>query len=211
MISLDLPAGPLSVICVGAHPDDIEIGCGGTLLALSERPGTTVVSLVLTGTAERAEEARTAAASFVPGARVDVTDFADGRLPESWGAVKSAVHAFRDAHPAPDVVFAPRAADLHQDHALLGTMAPTVWRDALVLAYEIPKWDGDPVSPNAYVALTPEQAQRKVALLNESFPSQHPHDWWDDEVFLGLMRLRGMECRSTYAEAFEVRKMLVGI
>lgn len=211
MISLGLPDGPLSVVCIGAHPDDIEIGCGGTLLSLSARPDTSVAILVLTGTPQRAAEARAAAACFVPRAQVQIADFADGRLPESWGAVKEVVHSFRDAHPQVDVVFAPRAADLHQDHALLGTMAPTVWRDSIVLSYEIPKWDGDPAAPNVYVPLTREQAERKIALLNQCFPSQHPHDWWDDEVFRGVMRLRGMESRSTYAEAFEVRKALLSL
>jgi LmbE family N-acetylglucosaminyl deacetylase len=211
VIGLSLPAGPLSVVCIGAHPDDIEIGCGATLLSLAARGDVTVSSLVLTGTPERAAEARHAASAFCPGGTIEVAEFDDGRLPERWGDVKRAVHDFRDRTAPPDIVFAPRAGDAHQDHALLGTMAPTVWRDALVLAYEVPKWDGDPVSPNVYLAIDPRTARRKVALLHESFPSQSPHDWWDDEVFLGLMRLRGMECRSTYAEAFELHKGLIAL
>lgn len=209
MISLTLPDGPLSVVCVGAHPDDIEIGCGGTLLTLARGRELHVSSIVLTGSAQRAAEATAAARAFAPGGSIHIASFDDGRLPERWGEVKREVHAFRDRVAAPDVVFAPRPDDAHQDHALLGTMAATVWRDALVLAYEIPKWDGDPAAPNAYVAIEPEVAARKVELLNDCFPSQHPHDWWDDEMFLGLLRLRGMECRTRYAEAFEVRKALL--
>lgn len=211
MIGLSLPDGPLSVVCVGAHPDDIEIGCGGTLLAISGRAGSRVSSIVLTGSPERAQEAREAAAAFAPGAEVEVAGLEDGRLPERWGDVKRALHAFRDRTAAPDVVFAPRPDDAHQDHALLGRLTPTVWRDALVLFYEIPKWDGDPVDPNVYVGVSDEDARRKVSLLNRCFPSQHAHDWWDDEVFLGLMRLRGMECRTRYAEGFVMRKGLLSV
>lgn len=206
MISLSLPDGPLSVICVGAHPDDIEIGCGGTLLTLAKRGGLAMSNIILTGTPERAAEARAAAEAFVPDSLVHVAGFEDGRLPERWGDVKREVHAFRDRTAAPDVVFAPRPGDAHQDHALLGQMAATVWRDAVVLFYEIPKWDGDPAAPNVYVAIEPDLVTRKTALLNEKFPSRHSHDWWDDEVFVGVMRLRGMECRSRYAEGFEMRK-----
>jgi LmbE family N-acetylglucosaminyl deacetylase len=211
VISLSIPHGPIFVVCIGAHPDDIEIGCGGTLLALARRSDVTVASLVLTGTAQRAEEALSAATAFAPGSTVEVDSFSDGRLPDGWGAVKDAMHRFRDAHPTPDIVFAPRRGDRHQDHSLLGEMVPTVWRDALVLHYEIPKWDGDPAAPNVYVGLSPDDARRKVALLNEHFPSQGVHDWWTDDLFLGLMRVRGMECRTRYAEAFEVHKASLAI
>jgi LmbE family N-acetylglucosaminyl deacetylase len=130
-------------------------------------------------------------------------------LPEHWGAAKAFLHALAGRQPAPDLVFAPSPADAHQDHALVGSLAPTVWRDSLILGYEIPKWDGDLGRPSAYVSVAPEVARRKVELLTANFTSQIGRDWWDDEVFFGLMRLRGMECRSQYAEAFHISKLLV--
>ena len=101
--------------------------------------------------------------------------------------------------------------DAHQDHRLVGTMAPTVWRDALVLHYEIPKWDGDLGRSNCYVPVASELGRRKVSLLNEHYPSQRTRDWWDDETFLALMRIRGMECRSRYAEAFHTSKAVLSV
>ena len=115
------------------------------------------------------------------------------------------------AQVSADLVLAPRPDDAHQDHRLVGELATTVWRDATVLHYEIPKWDGDLSAPSVFVGLSRETAHRKVALLNESFPSQKVHDWWDDEVFLGLLRLRGMECRQPYAEAFHTAKIALDL
>ena len=206
MIGLSPAAGPLDVLCLGAHPDDIEIGCGGTLLGLAARPETTVSTVVLTGTPDRQAEAEHAMASFVPGAKVTMLDLPDSRLPEHWGEVKVALEEISWAH-RPDVVFAPRIDDAHQDHRLLGQLASTVWRDALILHYEIPKWDADLVPPTHYVAVSDENARRKVELLNLSFPSQRHRDWWDDELFLGLMRLRGIETRARYAEGFFAAKV----
>ena len=97
---------------------------------------------------------------------------------------------------SPDLILAPSAADAHQDHRTIGEIVPTVFRDLLYLAYEIPKWDGDLGRPSVYVPLSADLARRKVELLHKCFPSQHGRDWWDDEVFLGLARLRGMECRA---------------
>jgi LmbE family N-acetylglucosaminyl deacetylase len=204
------PDAALSVVVLGAHPDDIEIGCGGTLLRLADRPGTTVHGLVLTGAGERAAEAHAALPRFVPGATVDVVGLRDGRLPASWDAVKQALEDLA-ARVSPNLVLAPRPDDAHQDHRLIGRLATTVWRDATVLHYEIPKWDGDMSAPSVFVGLDRQTARRKVALLHESFPSQKAHDWWDDEVFLGLMRLRGMECRRPYAEAFHTAKITLDL
>ncbi len=210
MIGLVPPGSRLDVVCVGAHPDDIEIGCGGTLLGLNGRPGTTVAGLVMTGTPERRAEAEAALPQFFPGASVRVLDLPDGRLPAHWDAVKSALEeAAGDLQPT--VVLAPRADDAHQDHRLLGRLVSTVWRDALVLHYEIPKWDGDSRSPNVYVRLTDGDARRKVELLHKCFPSQARRDWWDDELFSGVMRLRGMESRSRYAEGFVTGKLLLDL
>lgn len=206
MIGLAPAAGPLEVLCLGAHPDDVEIGCGGTLLGLASRPETTVSTVVLTGTPERQMEAERATASFVPGAKVTMLDLPDSRLPDHWGEVKVALEEIAWTH-RPDVVFAPRTDDAHQDHRLVGQLASTVWRDALILHYEIPKWDADLVPPTHYVAVSDMNARRKVELLNLSFPSQRHRDWWDDELFLGLMRIRGIETRARYAEGFFASKV----
>ena len=205
MIGLRLPDGPLQVLCLAAHPDDVEIGCGGTLLSFASRPQTTVTFATLTGTPERQDEARAAAEAFVPGAASRFWKLPDGRLPAHWGEVKQALEDLA-TEVRPDVVLCARRDDAHQDHRLVSELVPTVWRDALVLEYEIPKWDGDLGAVDTYVPVSPDLAHRKVALLSQHYGSQVGRDWWDDEVFLGLMRLRGMECRGTYAEAFVARK-----
>jgi LmbE family N-acetylglucosaminyl deacetylase len=215
MLSLDLtaPAGrPLSVLAIGAHPDDIEIGAGGTLLTLAQSQFELAVRyVVLTGTAGRQLEARAAAAAFLPGSELTISlhHLPEGRLPAFWGEAKDILE--REAQScAPDVILAPSRDDAHQDHAVVGQVVPTVFRDALYLAYEIPKWDGDFARPSLYFPLSRETAQRKVELLHKSFPSQRTRDWWDDEVFLGLSRLRGVECRAPYAEAFSCAKAVIG-
>lgn len=211
MTALTLPAGPLTIFAIGAHPDDIEIGCGGTLLTLAERADVELRTLVVTGTPERRAEALQAARAFGASREPAFGGLPDARLPEHWGATKDVLHAFRDDNPRPHVVFVPRPDDAHQDHRLLGTMVPTVWRGPLVLHYEIPKWDGDLGRPNVYLPLTDETAARKVQLLNSSYPSQHSRDWWDDEFFLSLMRLRGAETQSRYAEAFTASKVTLSL
>lgn len=210
MIGLGLPGGQVDVVCLAAHPDDVEIGCGGLLLHLGERPGTRIHEVVLTGTPERHLEVESALQEFAPGATLDVLDLEDGRLPARWDRAKQALEEVGKRVRA-DVVLAPRVDDLHQDHRLVGKLAATVWRDALVLHYEIPKWDGDLASPTHYVPLTTEQARRKVELLDKCFFSQAGRDWWDEELFLGLMRIRGMECRSRYAEGFFSSKVLLDL
>jgi LmbE family N-acetylglucosaminyl deacetylase len=211
MQHLSLPRGPLKVACLAAHPDDIEIAAGATLLALAERGKVEGHWLTLTGSPDRRAEAEAAAQAFLPNAQSSFYTFPDGRLPAHWNEVKDIVHSFAAALPDVDVVFAPRMDDAHQDHRLLGTMAPTVWRDALVLHYEIPKWDGDLGRSNCYVRVSTELGQRKIELLNKHYPSQRMRDWWDDETFLALMRIRGMECRSRYAEAFQTSKAVLSV
>lgn len=211
MLSLEL-AGVRSVVLVGAHPDDIEIGAGGLLLRLAEAVPTVRVRYVLCGGVQaRHAEARAAAVAFLPSADItfDLHDLPDGRLPGHWSAVKQII---QDAAATPaDLVVAPSRLDAHQDHRLLGELAMTAFRDQIVVHYEIPKWDGDMGRPNLYVPLTNAEAARKVELLNTHFPSQKAHDWWDDEVFFGLMRLRGMESRSRYAEAYTAAKLTLSI
>jgi LmbE family N-acetylglucosaminyl deacetylase len=200
-----------SIVALGAHPDDIEIGAGGLLLsAAAASPGVRVHYVLLSGTPERHAEARGAAAAFLPGARLTfaLEALTDGRLPAYWAFVKQRLHEAAEV-VSPDLVVCPSTQDAHQDHRLLGELVPTVFRTALALQYEIPKWDGDFSRPNMYLPMTDELARRKVELLHASFPSQKSRDWWDDEVFLGLARLRGMECRSRYAEAFHCAKAVL--
>lgn len=199
------------MLAVGAHPDDIEIGCGGTLLALAARRNVRAHVQVFTGSEQRRAEARTAASLFFgDSVALDTRteEFPDGRLPAYWSEVKSTLESLARTI-RPDLILAPRREDAHQDHRLLGTLVPTVWRDSLVLHYEIPKWDGDLLPVTHYVGLDPTTAERKLALLDEAYPSQIDRDWWDRETFLGLLRLRGIESRHRYAEGFSVSKALL--
>jgi LmbE family N-acetylglucosaminyl deacetylase len=209
-LSLQAPAGrPLSLLAVGAHPDDIEIGAGGLLLGLAETE-LEARYLVLTGTGERQDEARHAAHSFMPQASLtfDLFDLPESRLPAAWGSVKEILEDVARSC-SPDLIVGPSSDDAHQDHRTIGELISTVFRDQLYLAYEIPKWDGDIGRPSVYVPLSASTARHKVELLHKCFPSQRDRDWWDDEVFLGLARLRGMECRARYAEAFRCAKSVI--
>jgi len=213
-LQLTTPSGrPLSVLAIGAHPDDIEIGAGGTLLSLAEgQPGLQVRYVVLTGTADRQLEARNAASAFLPAADVTIElhDLPEGRLPAAWGRVKEALEDVARSC-SPDLIIAPSRDDAHQDHRTIAEVVPTVFRDRLCLGYEIPKWDGDLGRPSMYFPLPAEMAQRKVELLHKCFPSQSGRDWWDSEVFLGMARLRGMECKARYAEAFSCTKSVFAL
>jgi LmbE family N-acetylglucosaminyl deacetylase len=202
---------PLAVLALGAHPDDIEISAGGTLLSLAARhPGLRVRYVVMTGTAERQREARAAARAFTPGAdlEVELHDLPEGRLPAVWGQVKEVLETVARSF-RPDLILAPSAGDAHQDHRTVGELVPTAFRDQVYLAYEVPKWDGDMSRPNTYFPLTDEIAQRKTELLDKCYASQQGRDWWGEETFLALARLRGIECRSRYAEAFTCSKLIV--
>jgi LmbE family N-acetylglucosaminyl deacetylase len=202
---------PGCVLAIGAHPDDIEIGAGGTLLTLAgNQPGLKVRYVVLTGTADRQQEARQAARAFLPGAdlTVGVHDLPEGRMPALWAQAKEILEDVARSC-SPDLILAPSRHDAHQDHRVIGEIVPTVFRDHLYLAYEIPKWDGDLGRPSMYVPLAAGIARRKVELLHKCFPSQRHRDWWDDEVFLGLARLRGVECHAPYAEAFSCAKSVI--
>ncbi len=209
-LPLKAPAGgPLSLLAIGAHPDDIEIGAGGLLLGLAETE-MEARYVVLTGTVERQHEARNAAHSFMSGAdlTIDLFDLPEGRLPAAWDSVKEILEDVARSC-SPDIIIAPSSDDAHQDHRTIGEIIPTVFRDQLYLAYEIPKWDGDIGRPSVYVPLSASTAQQKLELLHKCFPSQRGRDWWDDEVFLGMARLRGMECRARYAEAFRCAKSVI--
>lgn len=210
MQALDL-AGGRTVVALGAHPDDIEIAAGATLLTLARtRPDLEVHYVLFTGTPARHAEARAAATAFLPGARVSFAlhDLPDGRLPARWAEAKQIVETAAQGR-RPDLVLAPSRADAHQDHRTVAELVPTAFRDSLVLHYEVPKWDGDLARPNVYLPVDEATAAEKVKLLQTHFPSQAGRDWWDEEVFLGLARLRGMECRHRYAEAFTCHKAVL--
>jgi LmbE family N-acetylglucosaminyl deacetylase len=202
------------VVVLGAHCDDIAIGAGGTLLSIcSARPGTRVDALVLSGGGSgREAEERAALAAFSPDADLSVTvlKLPDGRFPAHWDEAKSALEELR-GRTEPDLVLAPRVNDLHQDHRGLAKLVPTVFRDHLVLGYEIVKWDGDLDRPNAYQPLSPELAEKKVQLLQQHYASQRHRPWYDREAFLGLARIRGIECNARYAEAFHVNKLILDL
>ncbi|MFD5801463.1 PIG-L deacetylase family protein [Streptomyces sp. NPDC127020] len=212
---IGLGAGPLDrIVAVGAHCDDIAIGAGGTLLTLcTARPGVRVDALVLSGGGgEREQEEQAALDAFCPGAdlRLTVLKLPDGRMPAHWEEAKAAVEELRE-RTEPDLVLAPRTDDAHQDHRGLAELMTTAFRDHLVLRYEIAKWDGDLGRPVAYQPLSPETAERKVRLLQEHYPSQRHRPWYDREAFLGLARIRGIECQARYAEAFAVTKLTLNL
>ncbi|MFE5593244.1 PIG-L deacetylase family protein [Streptomyces sp. NPDC056549] len=210
-----LAAGrPDRVVAVGAHCDDIAIGAGGTLLTLCRaRPGVRVDALVLSGGGtEREEEERAALSAFCPDAdlRLTVLKLPDGRLPVHWDEAKAAVEELR-GRTEPELILAPRTDDAHQDHRGLAKLVTTAFRDHLVLRYEIVKWDGDLGRPTAYQPLSDEVAEDKVRLLQEHYPSQRHRPWYDREAFLGLARIRGIECHARYAEAFTVTKLTLDL
>ena len=200
MRALGLAPGEMigHVVALAAHPDDLEIGCGGTLLTLAEAyPGLTADVVVATGDAERVAEAKHALDLFLPGCSVSLHcgGLPDGRLPAVWAELKELLEETATGR-RPDLVLGPRRTDLHQDHRTLAELVRTVWRDHLVLGYEIPKWDGDLDRPWLYVPLSEAVLRAKIRLLHEAYPSQAGRDWFDPEVFGGLARLRGMECLS---------------
>lgn len=204
---------PLRVLALGAHADDIEIGCGGTILRLiAERPHLDIHWVVLSGRdTYREEEARASAASLLAEARnpsVSIASFRDGHFPYIGSAIKEHIEDnFKSIDP--HIVFTHARDDRHQDHRLVSDVTWNTFRGKSVIAeYEIPKWDGDPGRPNAYVQLDPAIVGRKVALLLEHFASQHEKPWYDEETFRGLLRLRGVESACRYAEAFTCRKIV---
>jgi LmbE family N-acetylglucosaminyl deacetylase len=212
---LNLGAGePLRVLALGAHSDDIEIGCGGTLLSLLDRhPGCAVHWVVFSACAEREREARTSAEAFLEGAAerdVRVGGFRDGFLPYDGAAVKEYFESLKK-DIAPDVVFTHRLEDRHQDHRLIAELTWNTFRSHQILEYEIPKYEGDLGHPNVFVPLTTDVSQRKTALLMEMFGTQRSKRWFTEDVFTSLMRLRAIEAGLSdgYAEAFHCRKALL--
>jgi LmbE family N-acetylglucosaminyl deacetylase len=202
------------VLCVGAHSDDIEIGCGGTLLQLLEHcPDLDVRWIVLSGDERRAQEARCAASLFLTragNADVVVKGFRDGFFPYVGADIKSFFEELKRDY-SPDLIFTHRRVDLHQDHRLVSELTWNTFRDHMILEYEIPKYDGDLTTPNVYIPLDDATRRKKVALLMQAFASQRDKRWFTPDTFEGLLRLRGIECASPtgYAEAFHAHKVVL--
>jgi LmbE family N-acetylglucosaminyl deacetylase len=207
-------AAPRRVLAIGAHPDDIEIGCTGTLLKLIEQRALSEVCwVVLSGDGERVHEARRSAEALldgVPRSEVLVRDFPDGFFPYEGQRIKDFFEQLK-VDFSPDVVFTHQRADLHQDHRLSCELTWNSFRDHLILEYEVPKYDGDMSAPNAFVPLEERLRRRKIDHLMSHFGSQLSKRWFKEEVFSSLLRLRGMECNSpsSYAEAFFCRKAVL--
>ena len=217
MLTLELPpqaGGGHRVLALGAHADDLEIGCGGTVLRLAAAGLLAEVWwIVLSGDEIRAREADLSAGAFlegVPRANIVLRRFRDGFFPYHGGKIKEFFEQLK-LDFQPDIVFTHRRDDLHQDHRLLCELTWNTFRNHLILEYEVPKYDGDLRSPNVFVELSEETCRRKVETLTRSFPSQAHRAWFRDDVFWSLLRLRGLECVSAtgYAEGFDCRKMVL--
>ena len=217
MIHLNLPpktSGKLEILCLGAHSDDIEIGCGGTILRLAhEFPGCTLHWVVFSAIGERESEARRSASLFSKNTVFVgpiLKEFPDGFMPFVGGELKAVFEQLKDTI-SPDLIFTHYGKDAHQDHRQVSELTWNTFRNHLILEYEIPKYDGDMGRPNVFVPLEPAHYQDKVQFIWEAFESQRSKRWFQKETFLALMRLRGMECNapSTYAEAFYCRKLVL--
>jgi LmbE family N-acetylglucosaminyl deacetylase len=215
-LQLVAPGERLSILCLGAHSDDIEIGAGATLLSMLERGVRLDVHwCVLSGASEpeREREARASAADFLTSAnsgRVEVMSFRDSFFPEQGEAIKSWFEALK-GRVDPDLIFTHRQEDAHQDHRQVARLTWNTFRDHCILEYEIPKWDGDIGQPNLYVPISAKALKRKIDLLISHFGTQRSKQWFHAETFLGLARLRGIECCApeNYAEAFFGRKLVL--
>jgi len=209
------PDTPLTVLCLGAHSDDIEIGCGGTMLGLLARHVRVSVHWhVFSGSPLRAKEAQASARLFLRKAHardVQLHGFSDGFFPHEGAEIKTVFEQLKDS-VQPDLIFTHCRHDLHQDHRVLCELAWNTWRNHLVLEYEIPKYDADLGAPNCFVPLTQAHARQKINHLLKAFPSQAGKQWFDEETFRALLRLRGLECNAPtrYAEAFYARKLVLG-
>jgi len=205
---------PLTMLCIGAHCDDIEIGCGGTILRLlAEHPGSSVHWVVLASNRRRADEAQSAATAFLEGAghrTVEVKTFRESYFPYVGAEIKDYFETLAAASD-PQLIFSHYHLDRHQDHRVVSELTWNTFRNHLIAEYEIPKYEGDLDRPNTYVALTRAHADRKVDLLMKHFSSQATRRWFKTETFHSLMIVRGNEAAAAEgrAEAFHVRKLVV--
>lgn len=203
----------LKILCLGAHSDDIEIGCGGTILRLAKQyPRSEFHWVVFNAIGKRKREANRAAQLFA-GSRLRRTflkTFHDGFMPYSGSEVKS-VFENELKKLSPNLIFTHNGTDAHQDHRLISQLTWNTFRDHFILEYEIPKYDGDMGRPSVFVPLERKMCEKKVQYLMEAFQSQQSKHWFEPDTFLSLMRLRGMECAavSGYAEAFYCRKLVL--
>lgn len=203
-----------SILCLGAHADDLELGCGGTLLEiLARRPGIEVHWVVFSATDRRAQEAETSAERFLTLAgrrRVALRDYRDSFFPAAYGSIKEYFEQIQ-REVAPDLVFTHRREDMHQDHRLIAELTWCAFRDHVILEYEIPKYEGDLGAPNFFVPLEETVCRRKIETVVECFSSQSSKLWFSADTFWALLRLRGVECNSPtrFAEAFHCRKLRV--
>lgn len=201
----------LRVLCIGAHSDDIEIGCGGTMQRLMNEHQLDVRWVVLGCSGERVNEAQASADALLKAAvarRVDLHRCRDGFFPYEGARIKDIFETLKGDW-TPDLIFTHTDRDRHQDHRLVNELTWNTFRNHLILEYEIPKYDGDLGTPNVFVALSAAVVEQKIAHLLAAFPSQRGRHWFDAETFRALMRLRGVESVSTYAEAFYARKLLI--
>jgi LmbE family N-acetylglucosaminyl deacetylase len=203
---------PLNVLCLGAHSDDIEIGCGGTLLRLvAENPDVFITWVVFSAIGERALEAKRSAEEFLKSVghkQIIFKEFKDGYFPPSVAGLKDVFEELKN-RISPDIIFTHYRDDLHQDHRQLCELTWNTWRDHFILEYEIPKYDGDLGNPNFFVSLDKESCDQKVDVLMRYFQTQVNKHWFTPDTFSALLRLRGIQCKSPggYAEAFYVRKI----
>lgn len=208
----DLPADG-TILCLGAHSDDIEIGCSGLLMQLHQRhPGLHFVWVVFSGDDEREQETRKAAAALMGNANLDFTahKFRGSYFPHCASQIKDAFEEIR-GRLDPDLVLTHYLTDRHQDHRVISELTWNTFRSHAVLEYEIPKYDGDLAHPGVFCPLSEALVEKKIATLLECFGSQRSHQWFDADLFRGLMRLRGIECNSPtrFAEAFHARKLML--
>jgi LmbE family N-acetylglucosaminyl deacetylase len=208
-------AGPgdwLSVLCVGAHADDIEIGAGATILGWIKRGVRLEVHwAVLGATGRRREEAHASAKEFLAGtarATIDLAAFKDGFFPYQGAELKAWFESLKE-RVSPHIILSHWRGDAHQDHREVSQLTWSTFRDHIILEYEIPKWDGDLHQPNVYIPTSRTLMERKAKLLHDHFGTQRSKDWFDARTFMGLARLRGAECRAPegFAEAFYGRKL----
>jgi LmbE family N-acetylglucosaminyl deacetylase len=207
------PGSAPRILCLGAHSDDIEIGCGGTLLRLIEDyPELEIAWIVLGARGERASEARQSAEAFldhVKRKKIIIKGFRDGFFPYIGAEIKDYFEQLKQ-EPAPDLIFTHYRHDLHQDHRLICELTWNTFRDHLILEYEVPKYDGDLGAPNFFVHMDETTCRRKIDHILAHFKTQGSRHWFSEDTFLALMRLRGVESQSPgrYAEAFYARKIV---
>jgi LmbE family N-acetylglucosaminyl deacetylase len=211
-INFNIKEKPLEVLCIGSHSDDIEIGCGGSILRLlDEHVNVSITWVVLAGGGRRGTEAAGAAKEFLDKALtsvVEIKDFEDGYFPYKGEEIKLYFESLKNK-VSPDIIFTHYRGDLHQDHRMVSDLTWNTFRDHLILEYEIIKYDGDIGCPNFFVHLDESRCSKKIDILMKHYQSQADKDWFSPDTFWSVMRLRGIEGRAAeiYAEAFHVRKL----